>query len=449
MKNAATIALGAFVPVLVLLGLVAGYRAVKRRVVRPVANSSSETLSQETHPSFLYGRVRTTYGVMYEGRLRWGRDAEAFWGDYFSGLKKDNPWVAHIPADRVPKQRRPLEIFGLEIGSREQPANLARVFLARFGDISRVEASGRDVLVTLKSGTVVKLDRYSASDFDDGVRVWDSKQGTVDLDSLQIRTIEFLPSPRLEVAPPHRLHGTAHTRWGDFTGFVQWDREQCLGSDELEVRTEQGRQRLPFEVIRSMVRRTRDSFLVKLVDGREVVLSGIGEGGRGVYVGDPRYGRVLIPWNAFEGIDFSRSAGGPNYVDFPPGVPLAGTVTTRTGSHFAGRLVFDLDESEITDTLDAPLQGVNYNLPFAFIASIDVPEPGDRRAQGIKVALHSGERLQLEPNGDLGEANAGVLVYVDGRQRPEYVTWTEVQHVVLNRPAATYPPLVDSKLGQK
>jgi hypothetical protein len=58
------------------------------------------------------------------------------------------------------------------------------------------------------------------------------------------------------------------------------------------------------------------------------------------------------------------------------------------------------------------------------------------------VALQNGELLQLEATGDLGEANAGVLVYIDGRPRPEYVTWTEVQQIALNRPAAMYPPLV-------
>jgi len=58
--------------------------------------------------------------------------------------------------------------------------------------------------VTLKSGTVVELDRFEASDFDDGVRVWDGRRGVVDLDSLRIGSIELLPTAGLGDAPGRR-----------------------------------------------------------------------------------------------------------------------------------------------------------------------------------------------------------------------------------------------------
>ena len=37
------------------------------------------------------------------------------------------------------------------------------------------------------------------------------------------------------------------------------------------------------------------------------------------------------------------------------------------------------------------------------------------------MTLHSGEELRLESAGDLGEGNAGMLIFADGRERPEYV----------------------------
>ena len=52
-----------------------------------------------------------------------------------------------------------------------------------------------------------------------------------------------------------------------------------------------------------------------------------------------------------------------------------------------------------------------------------------------------GEELQLERTGDLGAGNAGMLIFVDGGQRPEYVPWTDVEKVDLDRPPAMYPPL--------
>ncbi|MFP5288278.1 MAG: hypothetical protein ACLGI9_21260 [Thermoanaerobaculia bacterium] len=266
----ATIAGGALATVLVLLALAVGYRALEQDVepaeeasppITPSAPSTAPAAA-EAHPGFLYGRITTTGGAADEGRLRWGGDQEAFWGDYFNGSKDENPWAAHAPLDRLPKERRPIEILGFEIAHEERQIDLGRLFMARFGDIARIEARGKDVRVTLKSGTVFDLDRLEASDFDDGVRVWDGRRGVVNLDSLRIRAIELLPTG--PGAAPSRLHGTVRTRQGAFTGFVQWDREECVGSDELDGDTAEGKRSLRFDTLRSIERRSRDSSRVTL-----------------------------------------------------------------------------------------------------------------------------------------------------------------------------------------
>jgi len=457
----ATIAGGAFAAVLLLLALAAGYRALDQHV-HPVAATSPETspavppgippasapAAAETHPGFLYGRITTVDGATYEGRLRWGEegDQEAFWGDYFNGSKHANPWLAQVPPERLPKERQQIKILGFKILERGRPIDGKRLFMARFGDVARVEARGKQVRVTLKSGTVFDLDRFEASDFDDGVRVWDARRGVVGLDSLRIRAIELLPVPAPGAAP-YRLQGTVRTRQGDFTGFIQWDREKCVGTDELEGHGAGGELRLRFDTLRSIARRSRDSSLVTLLDGRAIALSdtsGAGHENRGIYVDDRRYGRVLISWDAFERVDFSPGDSGPAYGDFPPGRPLSGIVTTRDGRRLAGRLVYDLDESETTETLDAPSRGVDYTIPFGLIASIVPPGREERGAQPARVTLRNGEELRLERAGDLGDKNGGMLIFVDGgdgRQRPEYVPWNDVGQIDLDRPPAMYPPL--------
>jgi hypothetical protein len=449
------IAGGAFVTLLVLFALAAGYRVLNQDIHPAAATSPAiipSTPAAESHPAaetyqgFLYGRITTVDGTTYQGRLRWGGGQEAFWGDYFNGFKHENPWLAHVPPERRPKERHRIEIFGIEIFHREIQGTVSRPFMAPFGDIARIEARGKEVRVTLKSGTAFVLDRFEASDFDDGVRVWDGRRGVVDLDSLRIRTVELLPTAPLGAAP-YRLHGTVRTRQGDFTGFVQWDREKCLGSDELKGHAAKAELSLRFDTIRSIARRSRDGALVTLLDGREIALSGnreVGHDNRGIYVDDRRYGRVLISWDAFERVDFSPGApkdAGPAYGDFPPGRPLTGSVTTRAGRRLAGRLVYDLDESETTETLDAPSQGVDYTIPFGLIASIKPPSREERGAQRGRVTLHNGEELHLERTGDLGAGNAGMLIFVDGRQPPEYVPWTDVEQVDFDRPPAMYPPL--------
>jgi len=434
------VAFGVFAAGLALVGIVAGYRAARRaesRQTRPPATASAAP----AHESFLYGRITTIDGVRLEGRLRWGGGEEAFWGDYFNGVRIKNSWGASVAPERLPREQDPLVVFGKELFSRDRPMELSRLFLARFGDIARVEAGARDVRVTLKSGTEFELDRSEASDFDDGVRVWDRTRGVVDLDSLRIRAIEFLPAPATGDAP-HRLHGVVRTRGGEFRGFIQWDREQCIGSDPFKGATADGDVSLRFETIGSIARIPGDGLAVTLRDGREMEFSGGREGGsgsRGVYVDDVRYSRLLVSWEAFERVEFTLGTGGPAYGDYPPGGPLTGSVATRGGRRVTGRLVFDLDESEITETLDAPLRGVNYNIPFGLIATIELPGAGAGGVAQARVTLHSGEALTLERGGDLGPRNAGMLVFVEGGRQPEYVPFAEVSRIDLERPRAMYP----------
>ena len=403
----------------------------------------TEKVEGEADPSFLYGRITTVNGGKYEGRIRWGEkgEEEASWGDYFNGSKNGNQWVSYLPPEKVPKVSHRIEVLGLKFGSHESEADLGRLFMARFGDIARIEAQGRrDVRVILKSGTVFDLNRMDASDLDDGVRLWNAERAGMEFNSLQIRSIELFPTDHHGATPPNRLHGTVKTRAGEFTGDIQWDREECVGTDKLGGYA--GRDEmldLRFDTIRSIEKSARGS-AVTMLDGQRIELEGtndVNRENRGIYVDDPRYGRVLVNWDAFERVDFSPAAGGPAYGDFPPGVPLKGTVTTHDGRRLHGRIVYDLDESETTETFDAPMKGVDYTIPFGLVASIAVRGADDDHS---KVVLRTGEELQLERRSDLGSQNAGMLVFAEGAN-VEYVPWADVSEVEFERPAAMYPPI--------
>jgi hypothetical protein len=436
----------AAIALLVSLVIAGSHRALEPDGAALAAASAAVAASMPTtnagSQGFLYGRVTSEGGTTYEGRLRFGGGEEAFWGDYFNGFKRDNPWAGHAPRERATR-KRPFELFGLRIAFGEEDSDLGRPLMARFGDIARLEAHGRALLVTLKSGTGVQLDRFAADDFADGLRIWDVRRGVVDLDEWRVRSIEFLQAGPLQ-ATPARLHGTVRTRHGAFTGFIQWDRAQGVGSDDLVGRTADGELTLSFDAIRSIARRSSSSALATLVDGREIVLSDtrqVGRGHRGIYVDDRRYGRVLVSWDAFERIDFSAADSGPAYADFPAGRALTGSVTTRAGRRLTGRLVYDLDESETTETLDAPSEGVDYTIPFGLIASISLADGEAPGARLATVTLHDREEMSLERSGDLGDGNAGILIFINGREHPEFVPWTDVQQIAFDRPPLMYPPL--------
>ena len=462
---------GGVVAVAIAAGFVlAGRRLGERepRASATVPEPQSETAAAAPGASgtdaqgFLYGRVTTRSGDVYLGRLRWWAGTrEAFWGDSFNGLKAENPWAARVPREKLPKEDRSVSILGVHFGDSAHPQDLRRQFMARFGDLARIEARGTNVVrVTLKSGTAFDLDRLEAGDFDGGVRVFDAR-GTADLDSRVIASVELLPTAGLTDAPA-RLSGTVHTAQGDFTGHLQWDREKGIATDELVGRRKIGipvlgtavipglgkigTVGLRFDTIRTVARRDPNGALVTLLDGREFALIGTGDSGvgdvgidnRGIYVDDRRYGRVLVPWDAVESADLSPGGSGPAYADFPAGSAIAGTVMTRDGRSLRGRLIFDLDETETTETLDAPAGGVNYLVPFGLVASI-TPAPPATPVARATVRLWSGEELALEPSGDLGEWNAGLLIFAGGAQS-EYVAWSEVARIDLERPAAQVRP---------
>lgn len=438
--NRGTIAVGTAIAGFLALGLVAGRWAADQKaeplVVRAPATTAEPGLGAgDGEQGIIYGRVIAVDGATWEGRLRFGGDEEAYWGEYFNAARAGNPWIAHMPSAALKEARPGVEIFGMRIPPKDAP-DFGRPFMVRFGDISKVEARGRDLRVTLKSGSVIELDRYGADDFADGVRVWDAVHGVVDLDERGIRSIEFLPAPP-GLDAPRRLHGTVRSvAAGDFTGFLQWDREEGTVLDALEGRTAGGELlNVPFTTIRSIERRPGDGSVVTLLDGQEVMLSGtreVGPGNRGVYVNDDRYGRVLVPWDAFERVDFSRGGNAPVYDDFPPGGPLSGTVETRSGRRLTGRLVYDLDERDIVETLDAPGRGVDYTIPFVLVASIEIAAGGTSGGGQVGVTLRSGEELRLDRSGDLGDGNLGVLVFPAGRERQMYVRWEEVARIELD-----------------
>jgi hypothetical protein len=387
---------------------------------------------------FLYGRIVTRDGNTYQGRLRW-EEEEAFWGDYFNSTKEHNPWVSLAPRRERDSRRRTIEIFGVEIGTIGgwRDGHAKRQFVARFGDIAKIEPGRGDrVLVTLKNGTPFELDGGS-NDVGATVRVWDGRFGVVEVEWRRIASIELLPTPPLGAAP-QRLHGTVQTRVGDFTGFVQWDQDECLGSDVLDGETRDGDMKIPMGNIRAIEKRSSSSSRVYLRDGRDVTLSGtndVNRSNRGIFVDDPRYGRVLVSWEAFERVDFSDGGSGPGYGDYPAGAPLSGTVTVADGRRLTGRLVYDLDESETTEMLDGEWRDIDYSIPFGLVAAV-VP-----RGNASRVILRSGEELVLEGTADVSPDNAGMLVFAGGSENPTYVPWRDVERIDFDAPTASWPPV--------
>jgi hypothetical protein len=385
-------------------------------------DSPAAVVASSDHRGLIHGRVTMDDGTVYEGRLRWGGDEEALWTHHFNGRKAGNPWVELLRHDERPRDHESIGAFGVEV-SWDREADVERPFLARFGDIARIDTGLREIRVTLRSGAETVLDRWEADDLADGLRIWDAERGVVDIGEKDIVSVEFMPGPG-DGDGPRPLHGTVYTTQGEFTGFLQWDRTAGLVADPVV-------DGLSFAEVKAIERRSSDSAVATLLDGSERVLSGTrggGPGSRGVYVDDVRYGRVLVSWDALERMELADGGTGPGYDDFPAGGPLTGRVVTLSGERLEGRVVYDLDESETTETLDAPRRGVDYLLTFSRIESVDLPGGGNG-GPAARITLRGGEVLELERAGDLGGANAGLLVFADGESHPDYVPWSDVARI--------------------
>ena len=85
-------AFGAIAAVLVLIAVAAGYGVFNHETQpvvppSPAIPSGTSPASAEASQGFLYGRVTKVDGAILEGRLRFGGNEEACWGDYFNGSK--------------------------------------------------------------------------------------------------------------------------------------------------------------------------------------------------------------------------------------------------------------------------------------------------------------------------------------------------------------------------
>jgi hypothetical protein len=389
---------------------------------------------------FLYGRITTRSGSVYEGRLRWN-NAKSFWGHFFNAAKSDLPHVKHLPAEER-RRRRSVEIFGVPIGIHWGTIdNESRQLGARFGDLRRIEVGADDeTTVVFKSGARTTV-MGGSSDVDPGteITVWDRGAGEKRVRWGEIRRVDFLPAPAGLAVPAFRLHGTVQTENGIFRGSIQWDRDECLSSDELDGHAEGGEVALAMGDIRSIAKQSHQSSEVVLRDGRTLVLTGTNDvdaSNRGIYVNDVRFGRVLIPWDAFRRVDFDPPGdSGPAYTDFRHGRALFGKVTTVQGRTYRGRLVYDVDETETVETLDGRQRGIDYSIPFARLASL-LPEP----ANSSRVMLKGGQELRLEGTADVGRDNAGVLVFDRGPKNPRYIPWKDVRRIDFEEPKKEVAP---------
>ena len=374
---------------------------------------------------YLYGRVETVDGGVYEGQLRWGTE-ESFWDDIFNANKLRNENIEYLDAKVLEQLRWRNHSSWDFFGDRDN--SFSHLFAIRFGDLKRIDVRrGEDLVVEFRNGETLRL-RGGSNDVGAEITVVEPKQGRHMLKWNRIRMVEFTDTPaRLREKLGEPIYGEVKFRGHTFEGRIQWDNDECLTIDELDGETRDGKASVAFRDIAS-IRKERQGARVTLKSGAELYLTGsndVNHENRGVIVVVPGLGTVKVGWRDFEEATFAPAPNsGDGYAEYAGGRSLSGEVMTRDGS-LRGRIVFDLDESWDFEILHGRNGDTEFLIPFRDIVRIT---PRGLQRSDVEVSL--GLTIELEESQDVSRKNDGLLVFTNGG-KPRYVAWQEVTELRL------------------
>jgi hypothetical protein len=401
------------------------------------------TFAQDEH--FIYGRITLVDNKVYEGPIRWGKE-EVYWNDIFNAAKTNNENLRYLTNE----QRNDLDdrqyshdhgghwgrwadSFGFNWSDRDDDdydRDYIHQFACQFGEIKSIKPQGSKwVDVELRNGKTLELNGSGYNDVGLDIKVVDKELGEVEIYWNRIVKIDFINTPnRLASRFGKPLYGTVESFGNTFTGFIQWDHDERLGVDKLDGDSDDGDLKIEFDKI-SSITRVGSRCKVVLKSGRELYLEGsndVDRSNRGVIIMNKDVAAVDIPWSEFDKVTFqdAPTTALVSYQDFSAQKELSATVRTFGGESYSGRLVFDLDEEYDFELLQGKDRDFEYITSFRNVKKIKTYD--DTRCE---VELKSGKKLVLSDGQDVNDRNQGVLVFVQGNQKPQYVAWDKVSEI--------------------
>ena len=271
-----------------------------------------------------------------------------------------------------------------------------------------------------------------------------------------VARIEFAAPPSRSAPPSARLYGTVEDRSGrSFTGFLGWGWYEILDSHILDGfwedapglanpwESDKYRRAIRFSSIRSVERSLCGPTVT--LKSREVVplcSEPFDRDPRPVRISDPALGLVEVEWDALRILRFEPPPDQPDYDAFDGGRPLTGTVVTREGEEFEGRIRWDADEEWSWEILHGTSEEVEFSIEFGKITHIAREESG-----GAAVTLRDGRSFHLTGGNDVDRDNRGIFIFPvadapgASRDDPEwrYVAWEDFREVRFHAVEAEEP----------
>ena len=304
-------------------------------------------------------------------------------------------------------------------------------FATAFGNIRSIEVRGSErIELELKNGEQIYLGGSGYNDVGTKISVIDEEIGLITISWRDIEMVKFESTPaNLEETFGDPLYGTVKCDIGEFTGYVQWDHDERLGSDKLDGDARDGDVSIRFSKIQAIERDGYSRSLVTLKSGRELELRGsndVNDENRGIIVNVAGFGRIDIKWEEFDRVEFKEVPNsGSSYDSFTAPKLITGTVEVDNGDRLQGEIVYDLDEEYDIEVLNGEDDDTKFLIPFKYIREIK-PRSADRS----EITLKNGDKLVLEDSQDVGDDHQGILVKTSNDR--VYIPWDRVDKITLD-----------------
>ncbi len=370
------------------------------------------TAEAQQYESFLYGSVTTKDNTVYTGAIRWGKE-EVFLTDIFNASKVENPYGKYLESSHNNR-------YGNYLPSHS--------FKCQFGDIASITpTSSISAIVELKEQKFINVERNS-NDINTNIAIIDTELGLLNISWYKIKEVRFFQPKQFPIENfGNPIYGEVTTTVGEFTGFIQWDKDERLLSDQLDGKSNTVDLAIQFNKIKQ-INKIRSGSEVILKSGRKIEMRGyndVNSSNRGIIVTIPQVGRVTLDWKHFLSLELLNYPDSLNncYSQFPPSERLSGKIYTTKNETLEGVIIYDLDEAMTAEILDGNNDYLEFEIPFRNIKKI-VPKSYNY----CLVELKSGEKLYLGEESDVSEKNDGFLIFTEN-DKYHYLQWKDIQWI--------------------